>query len=73
MNQPICILEVHKDDDGTWRADEQPVSSSHDIDTVDSLEGYATETAAVHVLGETKTITVYRDGDDAFVTYDDAY
>ena len=69
---PVAILELFRDDDGAWEAAVAPVQGSGDLDVVDDLAPYPHESAPVRVLGATRTLTIYRDGERAFVRYDEA-
>jgi hypothetical protein len=69
---PVTILELYRADDGTWEAALQPVHGSDDLDVVDDLGSYPSEQATVRVLGTPRTLTVYRDGERAFVSYQQA-
>ncbi|MBN2361103.1 MAG: hypothetical protein JXR83_16730 [Deltaproteobacteria bacterium] len=69
---PVTILELFRGDDGTWEAAVEPVRGGNDLDAVDDLASYPSERAPVRVLGATRTLTVYRDGERAFVSYDEA-
>lgn len=70
---PVTVLEVHKNDDGQWEAEITPVSSSHDVDSVESLDGFERRTEAVRIAGEVKTVAVYIGDDEAWVTWADAF
>ena len=69
---PVPILELYRGDDGTWEAAVAPVRGGDDLDVVDDLAPYQNERAPVRVLGATRTLTVYRDGERAFVSYAEA-
>ncbi len=69
---PVAILELYRGDDGTWEAALEPVHGSNDLDVVDDLAPYPSEQAMVRVLGSARTLTVYRDGERAFVDYSQA-
>ena len=69
---PVPILELFRADDGTWEAALEPVHGGNDLDVVDDLAPYPSEQATVRVLGSARTLTVYRDGERAFVSYEQA-
>ncbi len=69
-----AVLEVHQEDDGVWTAYERPVLEPSDLETVPSLDSFASETATVRVAGELKQLTVYReDQHDGYVLMEEAY
>ncbi len=68
------VIEVHKDNDGTWEAYERHILSSDDLETVDNLEKHPTISALVRVGGSLKQLTVYlEDEEDGWITWTDAY
>ena len=68
----IAVIEVAMGDGGGWEASVGPVFGGDDLDTVESLDGYATEVADVTINGERKRLTVYR-GERTVVTWADAF
>jgi hypothetical protein len=72
MAAPIAVLELYRRDDGRWEVAVPDVRSSHDVDTLPSLEGLARAEAEVLVAGERRTLTVYEHDGDHYVTWADA-
>jgi hypothetical protein len=68
----VAVIEVFPGEAGGWQANVGPVFGGEDLDTVPSLEGYATEVADVTINGELKRLTLYR-GERTLVTWADAF
>lgn len=73
MSSPVTVLPVVRGDDGVWEAMVQPVHGADDLDVRDALDEATGVAAAVRVLGELRTLTVFVEGEgEGVVRYDEA-
>lgn len=73
MSKPVPVVETHKNEEGEWVAESSPVSTSEDIDTIDTLEGLTVVSRTVLVQDQAKDLTVYTDGETSWILYEDAF
>ena len=67
----VVVVEIVRGPDGIYVAEISPVRTSHDLDTVASLESFAQETALVRMGRKTKRLTVFTKDELAYVRADD--